>query len=156
MVSGVSFKLLSEPEIVIPHLTGNLLPSVREFLSQTMAQLEIATTRVTKPRRQNDIIIMDHVLKQGWSTAEIKSINQMRLYFQIKTLSEMTMANGLKILESVLDFRGVHNSRSTLQWSCQDRPDKEGKTAWNKFIQTFTTNSLFEFNLCLGQRSKNM
>ena len=99
--SGTSFSVFDDTTIELPHLEGLWFLSVRQFMSLYNITFKLHDTCVPAVQRENDIHIMDHIIKHQsdykQSRIKIKRINYCRLYLQALTISDITDAAGKHI-----------------------------------------------------------
>jgi hypothetical protein len=75
----------------------------------------------------------------GFTTSELRLINNWRIFFQVSTLAELCNPEGASIQQCYIrtptrqDLRKVH--RSTLQWPNQGIPGKRGFSLWLKCLR---------------------
>lgn len=133
---GTKDKILHHPEIPLPQLEGFWLPSIRKFLKNIGAQLQIADIPVAQIQRINDKYIMEVVREIGHFTPiQIRRINYCRLYLNIITMSDMCSAEGKHLIKGI--HEGIHHSdqrRTKTAKIRQQKPDTQTWNVWRSFL----------------------
>ena len=88
------------------------------------------------PRRCNDHSIMSLAAKTDLSTADLRSINKVRIFLNVIQLSDITSADG----RTHNDFYSITNSsprpRNTYSWPKKHHITAVDFTRWRKFIRS--------------------
>ena len=99
LIAGTSVPIMEETK-KIPYLQNCWLTAVHNKLVNTNIKIKVADKWYPKPRRENDRVIMDYVIKyipeHHW-----KEINQCRLYLKAITFSDLTTMDGTAIPANV-------------------------------------------------------
>jgi hypothetical protein len=115
-------------------MPGRWLKLLQAFLSYIDGSLELDTFFLLPTQRQRDVYIMDTVLHAGtFSASEIRQINHCRMHLQAVTLSDLCLADGSSLDQSMLS--GVPSSTSsTTQWIQinQAKPHEASWKLWRK------------------------
>ncbi len=99
--------------------------------------LDIEHQWVPKVNHAHDSMIMDLAIQYNFTASDIKQINLCRIYLQVLMLSDITTANGHRILPCILQgHRDVHRA-SNLEWPRSERP--QNWSAWSRLLQHFRT-----------------
>jgi hypothetical protein len=156
MESGIGRPILEDNRPLI-YIEWGWIPATRDFLLHINAQIKNATT--TPPIfRTHDSYIMDAQAITTMTRKEQVLINCCRLYLQVECLSDITDAEGKKILEEWFNPYTTKSSRSLKNWPSQGNPGQEAWKLWKKFlIKSFTTNNnLLKTNLGRWEQSNKM
>ena len=95
MTAGTSYSILQRVYEVLPHLESRWLTSMRTFMADINATIELDETGVPSVQRQADKHIMDQILESNkFTAAQIRRLNYCRLFLQAITLSDITDASG--------------------------------------------------------------
>lgn len=84
--------------------------------------------------RQNDCFIMDKVNYLNISTMDKVRLNLCRIYLQALTISDITDAGGVRLLDSALKGNRDTTRTSTLCWPNQGRPCEQDWRLWRYHI----------------------
>ena len=106
------------------------LTNTWEFLSSINGVILYTTDQTLKPQCQHDTFLMEEFRQiHGIGSAELKRLNQCRLYLQVTLLSEIASADGKTITANYVGGTKSAHRRSTLTWPRQPRPppSKHGK-----------------------------
>jgi hypothetical protein len=94
MTAGTSYSIFQRVHYILPHMESKWLTSMRTFMSQINASLELDITGVPPIQLINDAHIMDLILKSDqFTAAQIRRLNYCRLFLQAVTISDLTNAN---------------------------------------------------------------
>jgi hypothetical protein len=102
---------------------------------RSVSSLVLEKCHVTPLQRIGDFHLMDRVLEYGqFRQREIRLINYCRLYLQVRTIADLTTAEGTLVDPGFLfDQVSLLSSRSTDLEIIQERPSTpEAWTAWRK------------------------
>ena len=80
---------------------------------------------------------MEAFVQLRYSAADLRSLNQCRLYLQVLTLSNITSVDGTSFLQSVLDGVLSSDRASLLKWPRQTRPPAKAWGLWNRALTHF-------------------
>jgi hypothetical protein len=133
LFSGVSFQLLSKPDIILHHIPLGWYQHLRYFLSRSETTIDVLDSQLRLPQllRHRDQNIMDAFLTLNKAPEKLRNLNYCRLYLRAETLAELCNADGTRILPSA--WRGTKlPSTSTLLWPRQGRPSCW--TAWRQAL----------------------
>jgi hypothetical protein len=138
--AGISIPILENPTLDLPHLEARWLPSLRNFLADINATIEVDNPYIPPLQRTNDQFIMDHVLSSRKFTApEIQQINYCRLYLRVQLLSDICTIDGTRIHPAIL--RGTRSPIATandVPFS-QDNPGFHQWILWRRVCRIFGT-----------------
>ena len=102
--TGTSTPLLEDVYSTLPHLETRWLQSLRAYLAQIHANLQLDKTGVAPLERQGDEFIMDRIIASGkFSNAKIKQLNYCRMYLGALTISDLSTATGDYLDNAKLD-----------------------------------------------------
>ena len=137
--TGMSYSILAQVTISLPHLEAKWIASLREFLATISASILLDDPCIPPPQRENDKYLMDLIIQSGrYSTAQVQKLNYCRLYLQAVTLSDITKPNGHELDPCLLAGRpSLFSSRTRWHTVQQDRPSESEWKLWK------TANSLW-------------
>jgi hypothetical protein len=95
VTAGVGFAILTGPWRSLPHVVGQWIPSLCEFLASSECTINIANTYTVCTRRIRDRILMEDAMTGDFTDSEMRAINRCRLFLQIECLSDVCTADGL-------------------------------------------------------------
>lgn len=102
--AGISQSILLNVDCPLPHVEAKWILSLRSFLSEADAELEVDQAHLYPPQRQNDQHLMDIAYESGrFTLKEQKLINYCRLYLQVTTVSDITNLQGNSIQPGARD-----------------------------------------------------
>jgi hypothetical protein len=143
MEAGIGRPILEDNRPLI-YIEWGWIPAIRDFLLHINAQIKNATN--TPPKfRKFDSYIMDTSTLVTMTRKEQILINRCRLFLQVECLSDISDAEGKKILDEWYSPDTTKSSRSLKQWPLQGNPGQEAWKLWKKFLHssfTSTNNSL--------------
>lgn len=106
MTAGTSYSIFQRVYEDLPHMESKWLISMRTFMAQINASIDLDQTGVPPTQRQNDAHIMDMILESDrFTSAEIRRLNYCRLFLQAVTISDLTDATGTRLDLSKLKKR---------------------------------------------------
>jgi hypothetical protein len=139
MESGIGRPILEENRPLV-YIEWGWIPAIRDFLLHINAQI-INATRTPPTFRTFDSYIMDAPAITTMTRKEQILINRCRLFLQVECVSDISDAEGKKILEEWYYPVTSKSSRSLKKWPLQGDPGQEAWKIWKKFIiGSFTTN----------------
>jgi hypothetical protein len=107
------------------------IQTLREFLQTTKSTIRLPHLAILCPIWKGDKCIMECVVKTKlFTTAELRVINNCRVYLQVTYLSEITTSDGVQILNKAFEGNEDANLqptlwrilRSKILWPLQPRP----------------------------------
>jgi hypothetical protein len=116
------------------------LHSLRDFLKEINAEIEIDHDQVPQIQRQYDDHIMDKVLTENaFTSKEINRINNCRLYLQAVTIADICTACGTIFDPFFLEGQTSLLS-STTNWvtTNQQQPGAQAWTTWRHALQIWS------------------
>jgi len=131
---GTGSSFLSDVHTVLPHMEVKWLKSVREFLCYAQGQLDLDATGVSPLQRVHDCYLMDAIIQSGrFNSKEICSLNYCRMYLQVLSLSDITMAGGTHLDRAMMDGdRSLLSNSTRYHHFKQSRPPLEAWQLWRK------------------------
>lgn len=139
LIAGISTPIF-ESNADLSYIDDNWILHLRDYLIQINGQLALKDIwKSTKPR-ENDINLMEKFLTLGYTTKEIRLINNWQRFFKVNYLSEIYSSDGVKIQQSFLKrplgdkVYATHNSK--LRWPRHPEPGKKGFSLWLKSLQS--------------------
>jgi hypothetical protein len=79
---------------------------------------------------------MDYFVEEGFSAAMLGALNRCRLYLQVLTLADISLADGSCIIPDVFQGIPLQDRRSTLRWPCQQRPFNSAWDLWRSALRS--------------------
>lgn len=116
-------------------LESTWLASIWQFLHILDLQIIIPSIPLPQEQRDNDIFLMSEFIYQGFKKGELELINQCRLYHQVITLTDITVADGTELDNAYISMRRNEDRVSTLQWPVQHCPSPKAWKQWNRALQ---------------------
>ncbi len=113
------------------------LTSIWKHMHQLKITVNIEHHWAPKKYREQDIFLMDYAMQLHLSTAQIRGINQCRLYLQVLTISDISTVEGRHLHPNILSNKPLYRT-STLQWPFQANPPKSGWRMWRVSSNTST------------------
>lgn len=122
----------------LSYIPMNWILHLRQFLLEINAKLEIKDLWLPKKQCTNDQFLMTAFVNMKATRAELIILNNWRLYYKIILRSELCMASGQGIQPIYLEYDHesmISQSKSTLNWPIQGKPDKTSFSTWKRFIK---------------------
>lgn len=118
-----------------PFINAPWMDTQRRFLRYTGSTIQTPDLQVPSIIRSHDQSIMDIALRLNFNIAQLKLINNSRLYLQIITVAEIVTNDGQRIRTEYLkpnkSTKSRHHpcgwSKSTYRWPTQTIPNNK---AW--------------------------
>jgi hypothetical protein len=102
--TGHNVSILEDTGTSLPYLECRWLRSLREFLQQINATIQVDMALVAQPERQKDIYIMTYARQSGlFSCSDLAVINYCRLYLHVTTVSELFDADGTTMIPKLFE-----------------------------------------------------
>lgn len=92
--------------------------------------------------RTHDIFLMDYFLRLNFKPAQLKLLNQCRIYLQVLTLTDICSADGVSIADPILLGLKLFDRRSTLNWPEQQRPQQEAWKLWKSALDHLASETI--------------
>jgi hypothetical protein len=136
MSAGVGFPLLQRPSVIIPHLDGFWIKSIRSFLSASNAFMTLSEPNPIALQREKDFYLMEVAMaSKKFSARDIRIVNACRLYLQVHTASDITSPDGFTIPRHIYEGRRDPSlSFSRLRAPRQERPTDPNWTIWRRLL----------------------
>jgi hypothetical protein len=152
MSAGTSYSIFQRVTEELPHLEAKWLTSMRTFMAQINASMELDTTGVPSLQRQHDAHIMDIILESNqFTNAQVRPLNYCRMYLQAVTISDISDATGQQLDRSkMLGKPNAKSSTTTWIQINQERPSEVEWKLWRK-ANLLWSNVLGELRTHLGQ-----
>ena len=113
----------------------NWLSSLWHFLHITDIRICLSTVPLPRKQRERDAFLMTELVYLGYEKSSLDLINQCRLYHQVYTMADITMADGT-MFDPVYYTKQRNPDRvSKLQWPVQGCPSPK---AWRQWRQAMT------------------
>ena len=103
MSAGVSFPLLEHPDIKLPHFKGKIIPAIRMFLAHIGRKIHLDNTMIRPLLQQKDVCLMDVAIEMDLTYIQLKWLNCVRQWFNVKYLSELCNEEGKMIRLGILN-----------------------------------------------------
>ena len=134
MTAGTSYSILQRVYEDLPHMESKWLVSMRTFMAQINASIDLDHKGVPPTQRQHDAHIMDAILESDKFTAsQIRRLNYCRLFLQAVTISDITDATGMQLdLSKLTGVPDARSSSTTWLHVHQDRPSEIEWKLWRK------------------------
>jgi hypothetical protein len=132
--TGMSFFLLDQVHVPLPHLESKWFASLRSFLATMNASIQVDIPNIPPKQREGDVYLMDIIINaKTFSNAEIRKLNYCRLYLKVVTLSDITKPNGEELDQSTLLGKpSLMSSRTKLLTIHQERPSEREWALWRR------------------------
>ncbi|KAG7373135.1 hypothetical protein IV203_033859 [Nitzschia inconspicua] len=137
-LSGTSYSILEKPDDPLPHLETVFFPFVRAHLRATHSTFELQEKYCTPRQRVNDTHIMDIVLSGHiFTPAQIRQINDCRLYLQVHTIANLGTAGGTHMDRAFIHGETTVTSSTSAELEIiQHRP--KSAHPWNQWKRACT------------------
>ena len=139
--TGTSYPILTNVSIHLPQLEAQWIPSLRSFLHQIKATIELDNDYRPSLQREGDMFIIDKVLQNPrFTPQQMQQINYCRQYLQVHTLSDVCQANGKQI--DIGNIHGnLHQCTNRYRWlpTNQAKPDNSSWKIWTSAISIWFT-----------------
>ncbi len=103
-------------------------------MHQSGVQIEVENHWVPQLTHENDWMLMDKAIREGFTTQDLQGINMCRMYLQVFTLSDITTAKGDCLLPEISHDRHLQRS-SPLVWPNIPNPPERFWRMWRRFLQ---------------------
>ena len=146
---GTSQFFLDDVTTPLPHIPTKWYTSLRNYLSDSDTQLKLATPISYPFQREEDKQLMDVFITSGTFTpGEIVKLNYCRLYLNVHTVADITLADGLT-LDATMQKGTVSllSSRSKHSPIKQSRPPERVWMLWRKACRLFSTKGILKERL---------
>jgi hypothetical protein len=132
LAAGVGWPILLNTSTSLQYCGSQWILSLRSFLNATDSHIELDDTMIQPTQRENDKYIMDVILDSGiFSSKQIRYINYCRLYLNVITVSDISLANGIDMDMSMVKGNPSMLSSVSIFPGCnQARPGKRQWTLW--------------------------
>jgi hypothetical protein len=128
--TGVSF--LTDVTTALPHMESKWLKSLWQYLFSINGSIEVDTNIIQPLQRIHDCYLMDAVLATDQFTPKhVRMIHYCRLYLQVLTLSDITLANGTHLDPAL--YQGQRSILSNTTRSHHFRQDRPSPAAWKQW-----------------------
>ena len=128
----------------LPHLETCWLSSLRNFLAECNGRIEVDNSFVLPLQREHDFFLMDAILESKQFTPdELCLINYCRLHLQAVTVSDITLADGVRLDPYFIQGRsGPMSSTTTHHKVNQARPNEKSWNLWKRASHIWTSSGL--------------
>jgi hypothetical protein len=122
----------------------NWILHIRQFLVEINASLEIRNLWLPKHQCHHDQFIMEAFEKTKANTAELRILNNWRLYYKVILFSELCYSSGTGIQAIYLDYThslSLSQTKSNLHWPVQGKPNEISFKIWKRYVKLCFMNS---------------
>jgi hypothetical protein len=130
--TGISF--LIDVTTNLPHMESKWLKSLRLYLFTINGTIEVDDDIIQPLQRIHDCYLMDAVVAHDQFTPkQVCLIHYCRLYLQVLTLSDITLANGTHLDQAIHQgTKSLLSSNTRLHHFRQDRPSPAAWKQWKR------------------------
>ena len=131
---GTGKPILEDCTTPLPHMEACWLASLRLFLGEIGGEIRVDNSFLLAPQREYDPYIMDLVLQsEQFQPSEIEQINYCRLFLQSVTVSDISLADGIRLDPHMrIGKPNSTSSTTTLHRINQIRPDDKAWRLWQR------------------------
>ena len=131
---GVSYSILENPTVQLPHLESKWIASMRDFMARHQLYMQLDNPGIPPLQREHDQHIMDLLIGSNHYTAtEIRKLNYCRLYLRAVTLSDLALPCGTAIDSNLLDGNpSPHSCRDNHLSVHQESPSPTEWKIWRR------------------------
>jgi hypothetical protein len=134
----------------LDYIEWGWIPQIREFLHHIKGKIQ--GINATLPGvREGDRYIMDSPFLKSCTYKNRMLIHRCRIFLQVELLSDISNANGDRILEQWKNNKPNKPSRSHKKWPAQRDPGNEAWKIWKKFLHDSFENSNSKLREPLGK-----
>ena len=131
---GVSTPILEHVQVELLHLESKWLSSVRSYLADIKAGIQLDSPGVPELEREGDSFIMDRILaSKRFTSHEIRLLNYCRLYINAVTIADLTTTAGdqfdLNKLSGESSLLSTYNTWMPIK---QDKPSPSVWRLWKR------------------------
>jgi hypothetical protein len=122
----------------LPYINSNWIMHLRQVLNEINGCLEINNIWLPKLQCSQDIPLMKAFLTKTTIRADLKVLNNWRLYFKVIFFSEICFPSGIAIQPQYLTYNhdlSCTQSTSNLIWPNQGKPNETSFSIWRKYIK---------------------
>ena len=133
--AGTSAPILLDTTTPLPHLESTWITSLRQYLFECQATIEVDTPFVPAIQRTNDAYLMEIAHSHNFTKGQTKRVNYCRMYLNVVTVSDIANAAGTHIDPGM--YSGNLNSMSSSsKWHPvnQARPDDKSWKQWRRLL----------------------
>jgi hypothetical protein len=138
LLSGLESPIFSSRDN-IGYITANWLTRLRHYILEINGTFIIKDVWTPTKLRENDVVLMTEFLTLGLTQAELRLLNNWRLFFQVNTLAKLCNPEGTRIRECFIKAPTINFSnqisRSMIHWPNQGIPGKRGFSLWLKCLR---------------------
>jgi hypothetical protein len=139
------------------------LLALRTFLQQSNTTIEIPNLIGPMLLRINDQPIMTALTGKQFSTQQLRTVNECRLWLQVTSMAEITDIDGTEILPAAINgTHGASNtptlwliSQSKLRWPSITRPNPQAWKLWKEALSSLTADRTRRLQRPLGKWNSN-
>jgi hypothetical protein len=135
LVAGVSYPLLTDTSMTLPHPDSHWLSSLRTFLSTMNASIHVDGLALPTLLRDVGVCIMEAIHQlPGLTKTQLRAFDRCRIYFGVIYVSEIGTADGRNISRKAWD--SSCDRLSPLLWLYQPKPGPKSFQTWRCLLLT--------------------
>jgi hypothetical protein len=135
METGWGGSLFEQPlDILEPCTTKTWVRETWRYLRTHSLRLQDATGRPTL-RRENDQFLMRTLVSTGYRGAQLRRLNQCRMYLQCTVLSDITSGDGRRLLSWAWEGLKQTNHPSPFSWPRASNPTRADWGLWRQALR---------------------
>jgi hypothetical protein len=125
----------------VPYVQIPWFDKFRQYLRNTSSTIQLSDTWCPEPQRDKDDSIMAKILAfPQFKTRDLATINACRLYLRVTQISNISSADGSRVLTRMLTGDYHRTELDTLrptqiEWPHQEKPNKSSWKIWTKALQ---------------------
>jgi hypothetical protein len=150
--AGIGSPILEDTR-PLDYIEWGWIPQIREFLHHINGRI-VGVNKQPETFREGDQFLMDSPILQQKTYKERMLIHRCRLFLQIELISDITSADGKRILNEWKHHSGDKPSASLKKWPLQRNPGKEAWKIWRGFLNKAFENTNGTLRNPLGQWKK--
>eukprot|EP00980_Cylindrotheca_fusiformis_P020498 scaffold7555_cov72-Cylindrotheca_fusiformis.AAC.3 len=129
--AGIGTSLLISPSVTVPHLESRFLQSLRLYLAEHDAKIEVDDPFIPPVQRENDQYLMEIAMSQPrFKSKDLKRINYCRLYLQVITMSDIVLPQRLGTTIDPTFITGISHHSSPTSAYCHTNQAKPSQSSW--------------------------
>ena len=133
LIAGFSYCPLSRPQTDYHHIEDKWYQTTLRFLYECGASIETEPAPSVLCREHDSCLMEDFLLLQP-TPCELKTLNQIRLFLRVTTLSDICTPTGDEIDRQC--WEGTQCKTSTRLWPRMEKPPPRAWSIWRKYISS--------------------
>jgi hypothetical protein len=144
--SGSSRPFLSLPLSTYGRLLElNWITSIWSYTESAQVTIDIEHQWLQKLSREGDTMIIDTAMQFNLTMQQLHQINTCQMYLQVITISDISTADGTRLLPDIIKGKRIEDRVSNLQWPVTCRPTIWA--SWKLFLQHISSGGKLENQL---------